>query len=112
MYIVRLLLFQKQYKKAFISCLYFLLGMFLPISIACLYLIFHHALKDFINVYFIVNMTSYSEEVGNIFVRLYKIYKGFISFCFSSGVLEVVLVLLFPIYLFCICFQYWVYYGV
>jgi len=44
--------------------MYFLGGMALPIVIALIYLGIHGAIGDFIRVYFIINLTSYSNEAS------------------------------------------------
>lgn len=54
------LLINKDYKTFFKDCGYFLLGMFIPIGIFILYFLINDALYDFINVYFIVNITAYT----------------------------------------------------
>ena len=91
------LIFAKKYPKAFLSCLYFLLGMFIPIAITLLYLGANHAIKDFIEVYFKVNITAYNRSASNVFVKLFLLYKGFAGSCLRSGPFEVLLVVLFPI---------------
>ncbi len=91
------LLFKKEYKKAFISCIYFLLGMSIPIILAIIYLGVNGAILDFINVYFKVNMTAYNNEAANFFDKLVKIYGGFISSSYKSGIIVLLLLALFPI---------------
>lgn len=94
------LIFKKNYKKAFLSCIYFLLGMMIPIITALIYLLCNGALLDFINVYFIINMTAYNNEAANILVRLASIYGGFVSSSFRNGILILLLLSLFPILVF------------
>lgn len=91
------LFLNKKYKKSFISCLYFLLGMFIPIGVSLLYLGLNGAIKDFIDVYFKINITAYNRSASTIFGKLFMLYKGFASSCLKSGPFEVLLVALFPI---------------
>lgn len=93
------LFFAKKYQKSFTSCLYFLLGMFIPIGITLIYLGINHAIKDFIDVYFKINITAYNRSASNIFMKLFMLYKGFAASCLRSGPFEVLLVVLFPIFL-------------
>ncbi len=52
---------KKEYRRAFISCFVFLLGMFLPIVLFALYFILNNGFKEFIETYFLINITSYSH---------------------------------------------------
>lgn len=52
----------KDYKGALRLCLYFFIGVFIPISICLIYLGFNVAIKKFIDYYFIINMTSYNSN--------------------------------------------------
>ena len=56
------LLINKKVKDAFYSGLYFLLGMLIAIIPWIIYFAVNGALYDFFNVYFIVNLSSYSEK--------------------------------------------------
>ncbi len=93
------LFFQKKYKESFLSCLYFLLGMFTPIIIALIYLGIHHAISDFIRVYFKINMTSYGIININIFLRLLNAYLGFIKTCFFNNIFIIILLLGLPLFI-------------
>lgn len=53
----------KEIKKAFISCVYFLVGMFIPIFISIVYFTINGALKDYYDVYIIFNLTAYSTTI-------------------------------------------------
>jgi len=92
------LIFNKSYKKAFISCMYFLGGMALPIVIALIYLGIHGAIGDFIRVYFIINLTSYSNEASNIFMKVLNIYTGFIGSSYQNGFVVLPLLVLYPFF--------------
>ena len=50
-------------KKAFISCVYFLVGMFIPIFISILYFVINGALRDYYDVYITFNLTVYSTTI-------------------------------------------------
>ena len=64
MFIFLRFIIDKKYKKAFHSCFYFLLGMFIPIILFCLYFFFNNSLKAFIDTYILFNITRYSLEVS------------------------------------------------
>lgn len=79
------LFFEKKYKKAFTSCIWFLVGMFAPLLLTLIYFGVHHGIKEFIEVYFIDNMTLYGDVKLNIIKRLYKLVKGFLNATLSNG---------------------------
>lgn len=66
------LIFQKKVKEAFKACIYFLIGMFVPIAIFCIYFALNDGLEDFISVYIVFNLTSYTttytlaERISNM----------------------------------------------
>lgn len=102
-YIFCVLVYNKQYKKTIKSCLVFLLGMFLPIGIFCLYFKLNNGLFDFINIYVFFNKqyaTSLSprdrlESMLEIFNRMLSkniiifnlIDVGILYFLFSKKML-------------------------
>lgn len=90
------MIFNKDYKKAFLSCVYFLAGMILPIIISLIYLGLNGAIIDFVNVYFKINMTAYSEEVPNFLTRFIQIITGYVASLYRSGILVLILLILFP----------------
>ena len=59
---------KKEIKKILIFCLLFLLGMLIPFMIGIVYFLINNGIKEFINVYFIFNITAYSdsEKIGII----------------------------------------------
>lgn len=69
----------KEVKKAFISCLVFLFGMFLPVLPWLIYFLVNHALKEFIFSYFTVNIFLYSSK-ESIFTRLLMALMRVITF--------------------------------
>ena len=90
----------KKYKELVKFCLLFLLGMCIVIVPSIIYLILNGALKDFIDCYFIINITAYGSAKLNIFVKLYKLVIGFIKTLFNSGIIVFLLILLFPLFTF------------
>ena len=93
---------KKKYKESIMFCLYFFLGMLIAIIPGLLYLIINGALKDFIDCYFIINITSYGSAKMNIFSKLISLIKGFYSTLFSNGIIVFLLILLYPIFLYMI----------
>lgn len=69
-------LIKKEYKKLLKFCGLFLLGMATPFIIGLIYFIINDGVKEFIDVYFRLNMTSYtnSEKTG-ILKKLIEILK-------------------------------------
>ena len=92
-------MFRKEYKKGFMACIYFLIGMAIPVVISCIYLILNNALKDYINVYFIINMTVYPPNSNGIFYRLISVARIFYNVCKANGVLIGWAGLLFPLFI-------------
>ena len=90
---------QKKYKESIKFCLLFLLGMIIPIVPCLIYLGINHAIKDFIDCYFIINITSYGSVKVSIFVKLFKLVKGFMSTCFKNGIIVFILLILFPLFI-------------
>ena len=77
-------LIKKQYKKLITFCLLFLLGMGIPFITWLIYFLINNGVKEFIDVYFRLNMTSYTNEknygivkkIIEILKYAYKEYKG------------------------------------
>lgn len=95
----------KKYKKAFISCLVFLSGMFIPMLVFSLYFLLVGGFREFIDVYFKFNIFNYSgsqpvlsrikqafsifyREMSVSFVYLSLIYVGFLYFIFSNNFIK------------------------
>ena len=55
---------KKEYLKSFSNCFSFLLGMGLATLPWLLYFGIHHALYDFFDVYFLINLNSYSKHIS------------------------------------------------
>lgn len=89
---------KKSFKKAFCACGVFLLGMSEPVIISLIYLGVNGAIKDFINDYFIINMTAYNEVIS-IGSRFNKVFKGVFSSLLDNGYLVYFGIILLPFYL-------------
>lgn len=89
----------KKYKKAFISCIIFLLGMFTPILISLIYLGINHAIKDFFEVYFVINMSAYGEDATGLLNRITTLFGGFVGTCRNSGLMELILIVFMPLFM-------------
>lgn len=55
-------IFDKKYKELFLYSFIFLLGMIIPFIFCSIYFIFNNAFKDFIDTYFIFNLTAYPNS--------------------------------------------------
>ena len=90
---------EKNIKRAFISCLFFLLGMATPVVLCLVYLGINGAIKDFIEQYFIINITAYGSTKMSIFVKIFKLIRGFGGAIYGNGLIFVLYLLLpFAIY--------------
>lgn len=87
------LFFQKKYQKAFLSCIWFLLGMALPMIITLIYMGFNGGISKFFEVYFIDNLTLYANEASGIGSKIYKLCSGFLGALKNNGALILILVI-------------------
>ena len=73
----------KKYKEMFLCSLIFLLGMFIPFVLCSIYFIYNNAFKDFIDTYFIFNLTAYpnknTESILTIINNQFKYINSLIS---------------------------------
>ncbi len=92
-----LLIRKRQYKGSFLACFTFLFGMILPIGLSFIYLGINHGIKDFIDCYFITNMTAYNRETISIFEKLNKIFAGTISLLVGNGMHMFLILILLPL---------------
>lgn len=90
---------KKKIKKAFISCVWFLLGMFMPMGIALIYLLATHSFKDFIECYFTINMTAYNETELPIIKKVINIYEGSIKSLLGNGLIVFFSIILIPLFI-------------
>lgn len=77
-------LIKKQYKKLITFCSIFLLGMLIPFLLFIIYFLIKGGVKEFIDVYFRLNMTAYTnDEKYGIIKKIFEIvkyaYKEFIN---------------------------------
>lgn len=99
------LVLKKKYKRSIISCLWFLLGMFIPIMVFVIYFYINHGLKDFIDIYILFNKNNYDVKLGLVerlkslvkifltmlevsFIVFNLIYVGIMYFVFSKNFLH------------------------
>ena len=101
LFIVLEFLKNKEYKKIINFCFIFLLGMIIPFFLFSLYFIMNNAFNEFIEVYFILNMTSYTNvENINIISKIFNILIYSLKILFFSGQLfSLILIVLFLILL-------------
>ena len=90
---------KKEYKKSILSCIYFLIGMIIPLVISLIYFGINGGIKDFINVYFVVNMTSYGKSVSLI-EKPYYIFKTFFNTLINNSIPVIFLTVIYPILVF------------
>lgn len=94
------LLFKRKFKKAILSCVCFLISMFVGIFIILIYFIYNNAISDFIYAYFTINVGSYTGSSSNIISRLFECFQiGFQNVFYSF-----IYALLFPIFIYS-CFN-------
>lgn len=94
-----LFLRKKEKKKAFIASFIFLGGMMIPFLIAIIYFLINNALKEFIDSYFIINMTAYPKKVNNIFEKFFLLFYNFSVLLGHNGLLLFLSIILIPLYL-------------
>ncbi len=93
------LISKKEYKKAFVSCVIFLLGMFLIGTVFVIYFVLNDALGDFIYSYFLINAGSYAKESSNIITRIVRCFvEGFINLGRNLGFLVLTPFLIYSIF--------------
>ena len=93
-------LVRKDIKKAFLLCIKYLIGMFIPILLCLIYLLINHAFIDFFNDYFIINVTSYSNFTG--INKILKIFNTFKDGIICNGRVVFFLTILIPLSIFSI----------
>ena len=89
---------KKDYKKALSFCLYFLLGMSIPILIVLIYFAVNGAIKDFIDCYFVFNMKIYpTSKTAEDFKTAFKGEETNPIALMRYGNIQLFLLLLMPI---------------
>lgn len=90
----------KEIKSAFKFCLYFFIGVLIPVLLCFIYLILNGALKDYIDCYFIFNMTLYNEgSNASIWGNIIGIPRGAVGSLVKNGNLLTCLVLGIPLFI-------------
>lgn len=90
------LILKKKVKQAFMSCVWFLLGMFAPILIGIVYLMINSAMDDFIDCYFKINLNAYNREKTGLLEKVCVIYAGFFGELWTNGRIMFAVVILSP----------------
>ena len=87
---------KKEFKKIIKFCSLFLLGMIIPFIIVLIYFFINKGVKEFINVYFIFNITSYgSEEKYGIIRKIIEIFKYIYSLLMKLKPLALLVIISF-----------------
>lgn len=88
----------KDIKKAFKFCLYFILGVLIPTLLCFIYLAINKALYDYIECYFIFNMTLYSDGNKISFINhIIKLANGSYGSLVKNGNILTVLISIIPL---------------
>ena len=90
-------LFNKRIKDAFKFCMWFFIGLFVPLLIALIYLGINGAIKDFIECYFTINMTAYSDNSKSVISNLVHLPRGVVGALKLNGKKIMGLIFLLPI---------------
>lgn len=85
---------KRKFKESVIACISFLLGMITPVIIASIYFLCTHSLKDFIDCYFIINMTAYNPTEISFLNKIIALYKGAITSLYGDKITFVSLCLI------------------
>lgn len=73
------MIYYKTYKRAFISCFIFLMGLSIPITPWIFYFSLNHALQEFIDAYILFNIKYYTSTISPI-LKLFLIMTKPITF--------------------------------
>jgi len=85
-------IFKKKYLRSFLNCIYFLLGMGIVTLPVILYFVKNSAVGSLIDVYFLANMTSYSEKMTIIEKMIKAIGLLFSNLFTNPGFLIMILI--------------------
>lgn len=91
---------KKEYKQALLYIFTFLGGMLLPFTLTLIYLGIKGGIKEFFNIYFVINMTAYGDVTSTLADRFKNLYQGYINTVCASGTLEYILILFMPLFLY------------
>ena len=93
----------KDIKSAFKFCLYFLIGMIIPVVVCLIYLGLNGAIKDYIECYFTFNMTVYNDgRNASIIYNIINIPSGAFSSLLKNGLVLTVIMSSLPLMIFSI----------
>ena len=90
-------LIKKEYKKGLMFCLMFLAGFLIPIVPVLIYLGINHAISDFIECYFTINMTAYSDNASSIFRNFRAMPRGIYNTIILNGSIVSFLMFVLPV---------------
>ena len=85
------LLIRKRFKDIFINSIIFLSGMFLPFLVFIIYFYLNNGLKDFIDIYFIMNLFSYSPDKISLINKIELSFTGMFKSLAGNGLLILIL---------------------
>lgn len=89
---------EKDIKRAFLFCLYFLVGMLIPVLLCFIYLGINHAIKDYIECYFTFNMTTYNKASDVTLIdNIIRLIKGSLGSLRNNGKKLMLLILFIPL---------------
>lgn len=91
---------KKDIKKAFISCIVFLLGMFIPFGISLIYFIVNDGVKEFIECYFTINMTLYGDMSISFLSRVLNIFRELFKTLIHANLIISSCIFLLPVLIF------------
>lgn len=91
-------IFQKKYKKAFVSCIAFLLGMFTPFLLSIFYMLICGNVKDFFHVYFYLNMTAYGKMDISLLEKIITLFGGYTYELIENSFFYLFVLFLFPLW--------------
>lgn len=89
---------KKKSREAILSSIMFLSGMMIPIIITLIYFGINNGINEFIDVYFVTNMTVYTEKIS-ILGRFIKLIETFFNTLFRNNLVVTSLVLFYPLLL-------------
>lgn len=98
---------RKKFKYSIQACLVFLGGMFIPILTFMIYFIINDALLDFINTYFMFNITAYTTEIS-LSERVTNTFSAFcIQLNYNLDIKVSTIIALLSLFYFVYCKKSW-----
>ncbi len=80
-------LLKKDWKNAIIYPLILLLGMFIPFGIFSIYFLINHGFIAFFKNYFIINITSYSDNKLTFLEKIHELFDGFFNSLYTNPIM-------------------------